>query len=202
MVNERELYVPSARGRLVVNELTKVHWSVLQHAYGRGCEMSHYGHVYDVQAALAAVLSEPTEAHDEDQPDWAWDVMNSCLFHQGTVYEATIYALPFVLAFLCGSPDSEVANDLWYWSGCVLASASMPAAEPCYAGPFGDQVAEDFARLLRILPDCFEANPAWDAGTLRLWDAWCQLARADKPAIEAEIIAFEKLLDQQLGNGR
>jgi hypothetical protein len=69
----------------MLDDLDSIPWPRLTHAYGSAA---------DVPALLRALRDAPADQSGEDSPLW-------CLFgniwHQGTVYEATAYAVPFLI---------------------------------------------------------------------------------------------------------
>lgn len=66
--------------------LDDIDWHVLQHAYGEAS---------DIPALLRATFSE--NARDRA---FAFILLHETICHQGTVYEASIYAVPFLLKML------------------------------------------------------------------------------------------------------
>src|SRR5262245_16236241 len=99
------LYLPSSVGRAVFNELDRVPWARLAHAYGTGksgpelCD--------DVVATLRQLGASDVDAFDE-----AVCALFSNLCHQGTIYKATAFAVPFLAAFAAGTdlpPDRVLA---------------------------------------------------------------------------------------------
>jgi hypothetical protein len=63
-----------------------VNWSSLQHAYGPAT---------DFPALLLAALSD-----NERDREFAVELLHQTIWHQGTVYEASAYAVPFLYAVL------------------------------------------------------------------------------------------------------
>ena len=76
-------------------ELGAVDWRSLTHAYGPAD---------DVPAALAALADGKASAEDIASEFWG----NLC--HQGTVYEATAYAVPFLIEAL---ENTQIADKEW-----------------------------------------------------------------------------------------
>jgi len=76
----------------VLDSLNSVPWDSLRHAYGAAS---------DVPAQLRALLSRDSEVRGE-----ALGELFSNIYHQGTVYEATAYAVPFLLEIL-RAPELE-----------------------------------------------------------------------------------------------
>ena len=65
--------------------LDSIPWGELSHAYGRAD---------DVPALLRALQTSPPDARGEDAPLYQ---LFGNIWHQGTVYEATAYAVPFLI---------------------------------------------------------------------------------------------------------
>ena len=78
-----------------MDRLDSIPWKDLKHAYGSAED------VPDLLRSLRA--ASPDNAYDEGSPLW-------CLFgniwHQGTIYEATSYAVPFLLELAVTSHPS------------------------------------------------------------------------------------------------
>ena len=75
--------------------LDKVDWPKPEHAYGSA---------YDVPELLRSLLES-----DKDERDEALYELFANIWHQGTVYEATSYSVPFICELLGGeeTPDKE-----------------------------------------------------------------------------------------------
>lgn len=71
--------------------IDNVNWSKLHHAYGEAS---------DFPALLLATFS-----NDEKDREFAIHLLFGTIWHQGTVYEASVYAVPFLLKVL-ESPDT------------------------------------------------------------------------------------------------
>ncbi|MGB1288560.1 MAG: HEAT repeat domain-containing protein [Aggregatilineales bacterium] len=74
----------------MLENLDKVNWSELEHAYGSA---------EDVPDLIRGLLSD-----DEAYREQVWGTLYGNIWHQGTVYEATAYAVPFLIELL-ESPD-------------------------------------------------------------------------------------------------
>jgi hypothetical protein len=66
--------------------LNAVQWAKMEHAYGPAI---------DVPALINALISPDAEVRGT-----AWNELHGNLWHQGTIYEATAYAVPFFLQLL------------------------------------------------------------------------------------------------------
>ena len=67
----------------MLEKLDDIPWAQLGHAYGEAS---------DVPPLLRALSSTNRQQREE-----AWYALYGNLYHQGTVYEATAYAVPFLL---------------------------------------------------------------------------------------------------------
>ena len=111
------LFVPTRRGAGAIAELSQVAWATHAHAYtGAGYDFRKYTVPGDdVAAILRALWSDDSELRLE-----AHQAVISTLWHQGTVYEATAHAVPFLAAF--------VAEPSMPGRGRALASLVLIAA--------------------------------------------------------------------------
>lgn len=76
--------------RKIVSDLDQIPWKDLTHAYGSA---------EDVPDLLRALKTAPPELQGEESPLWH---LYGNIWHQGTVYEATAFAVPFLI---------EIASD-------------------------------------------------------------------------------------------
>jgi hypothetical protein len=70
------------------------------------------------------------------------DGLWSNICHQGTVYEATAYALPFVAAIAAGDVSTDLRSRLSTLLGDIAVAGSFVAPGGSYAGSYGDGVEE------------------------------------------------------------
>ena len=102
-MSDFRLHVPSLVGPAALSELVRVPWGELAHAYGIGkvgpdlCD--------DVAATLRRLGDSDATALGE-----SLNALYSNLCHQGTIYEATAYAAPFLAAFAAGVESREKAS--------------------------------------------------------------------------------------------
>jgi hypothetical protein len=75
----------------VLEGIDKINWSTLHHAYG--------------EASDFPVLLLATFSSNERDRKFAWELLFGTIWHQGTVYEASAYAVPFLLKVL-ESPET------------------------------------------------------------------------------------------------
>lgn len=114
-----------------MDELDEVDWSTLVHAYGTGVDPS-LQIAGDVSRSLAELRSNPTHA--------IADGLYSNICHQGTVYQATAHAVPFIAAVAVGDIPDDVRVQLIALLGDISIGASYPATTGSHAGAFGDKV--------------------------------------------------------------
>lgn len=127
-------HVPSAIGRAAFSELDRVPWGRLRHAYGKG-RVGDALHE-DVEATLRAFGEDDEEAFED-----AANTVFSNLCHQGTIYEATAYAVPFLAAFAAGAHlDDEQVTMLSAIFVMIAIAASYEAESGSHAGSFGPGV--------------------------------------------------------------
>ncbi|MBE7484718.1 MAG: HEAT repeat domain-containing protein [Polyangiaceae bacterium] len=79
----------------MLDGLDDIDWGCLTHAYGPAS---------DVPGLIRGLLSA-----DKPQRDSALRELFSSIWHQGTVYEAAIHALPFLIELL-GAPDEQTPD--------------------------------------------------------------------------------------------
>jgi hypothetical protein len=132
------LYQPSGTGFDALDELDQVDWSRLEHAYGKGVvSLGVAGEVPhpiagDVSRSLAALRSDPSGA--------IGDGLYSNICHQGTVYQATAYAVPFIAAVAAGDVPDGIRVPLLALLGDISIGGSYIAPGGSHAGALGDQV--------------------------------------------------------------
>jgi hypothetical protein len=120
-------HLPTRVGLDALAELDRVDWSTLHHAYGQGV----VGHDLfgDVAGSLALLRDDPLTALN----DGLWS--NVC--HQGTVYEATAYALPFIFAVAAGNVAADLRSGLCTLLGDIVINGSYVAPGWSRAGSYG-----------------------------------------------------------------
>ncbi|MDB4957943.1 MAG: hypothetical protein JWO36_5512 [Myxococcales bacterium] len=124
------LYVPSHTGLGALEELSVVPWTILRHAYGRG--VTGDGIHDDVARSFRELAHDPEEAVDGG--------LYSNIYHQGTVYEATAYAVPFLAAIAAGDIESSLRRELAQMLGSIALAASFATADGSRAGAYGEGV--------------------------------------------------------------
>jgi hypothetical protein len=96
----------------MLDALDNVDWPNLQHAYGPAV---------DVPNCLRRLLSA-----DEDTRSEALDELHGNIWHQGTVYEATAHAVPFLVE-LMDSPSTPSRASIAVLLGLIARGASYHA---------------------------------------------------------------------------
>lgn len=132
------IYVPHGTGPAAMNELASVDWAHVKHCYGRG-PLDYLGSHFDVAASLRDIDAADPERADEALLSF-WDT----LCHQGTIYEASARALPFLAAWLAGSQDDDRrSNAVVHLVVAIAAAACLrEPASGSYAGAWGKGVRE------------------------------------------------------------
>ncbi|WP_146069685.1 hypothetical protein [Arthrobacter sp. B0490] len=150
------LYQPSGTGFDALNELDQVDWSQLEHAYGRG--HVPLGSAYDVSFALTGDVPRSLAALRTDPFLALSDGLYSNICHQGTVYEATVHAVPFIAAVAAGDVSHEIRIPLLALLGHISVGGSYITHRGSRGGALGDQIgvlvtesiASSMARLSTI----------------------------------------------------
>jgi hypothetical protein len=147
--------------------LDDVHWTSLHHAYGAAT---------DTPGLLRRLA-----AHDID--DDVWERLFSSLAHQGTVYEASAAAAPFLIALthvVGGTELVPVLEMLW----CIAAGSAVDEATSARCI---EAAAQGFARYVELLVDC---EPAVREMAAKLIASYPDRARGVR-------LLFEEALDTE-----
>lgn len=123
-----EPYVPRSIGLEALSELDQVEWSSLAQAYGKG-PVDGIGVAGDVAGSLALVATDIQTALAEG--------LYSNVCHQGTVYEASAFALPFVGAVAAGDVPTATRVPLLGLFGDIAAGGSHVALNGSHDGAYG-----------------------------------------------------------------
>ncbi len=95
--------IPSAAGSAALDDLSRVPWDSLKHAYGRGVFEARIRDIgtglprvlhLSVDGCLRDLVSEDATVRD----DAVKHGLFGTVLHQGTLYEASAHALPFLAA--------------------------------------------------------------------------------------------------------
>lgn len=97
-------------------DIYEVDWENLEHAYGSASDVPH----------LLMLLLSDDEVIRED----VYESLYSNIWHQGTVYEATSYAVPFLLRLL-EHPDTPDKASIMYLLSSLAEGNSYLAAHHC-----------------------------------------------------------------------
>lgn len=136
------IFVPTQSGRAAGTELSRVPWHELDHAYGTGvCGPSP---THDVAASLRRLCDDDREAIGE-----GCHALYGNIYHQGTIYEATAYAVPFLAAIAAGHPWRGATLQLLAMLGRIALSSSHATEDGGHAGAYGDGVDVQVRAALR-----------------------------------------------------
>lgn len=135
----RGVFVPTRTGAAALDELAQAPWDRLKHAFGAG-PLIYMGYPFDVAASLRDIVADDPEKAEEALLSF-WDT----LCHQGTIYEASAWAIPFLIAFLV---DVDADDPRGVAVAGLLASISAAACLP--EPPHGSQ-AGAWGRGVRAL---------------------------------------------------
>ena len=131
-------YQPNGTGFDALDELDQVDWSRLEHCYGKG--VVSLGAAGDVSHAIAGDVSRSLAALRTDPCLAISDGLYSNICHQGTVYQATAYAVPFIAAVAAGDVPDGIRVLLLALLGDISIGGSYTAPSGSHAGAFGDHV--------------------------------------------------------------
>lgn len=131
-------YQPNGKGFDALDELDRVDWSRLKHCYGRG--VVSFGVEGDLSLAIAGDLSRSLATLRTDPSMAIGEGLYSNICHQGTVYQATAYAVPFIAAVAAGDVPDGVRVPLLALLGDIAIGGSYMASDGSHAGSFGDHV--------------------------------------------------------------
>lgn len=182
-----ELHVPSSVGRAALDELDRIPWAELEHAYGTGKVGP------DLHEDVAETLRRLGEA-DPAAFDEGVYAFFSNLCHQGTIYRATAFAVPFLAAL---AADRNLTPSRVSAFVAILASigiaASFDAPHGSHAGSWGPgPLTRNALRASRpLLETAARCNPGLDSVAAAL----AELVRNDTPNPVA-IETLERLLDE------
>jgi hypothetical protein len=98
--------------------LNKIDWSKLTHAYGEAS---------DVPNLLRQLASGAVEERES-----ARHVLHGNIWHQGTVYEATAYAIPFLIELLAAPTCEGKAELMIFLSLCANGNSYCDVHEPLH----------------------------------------------------------------------
>jgi hypothetical protein len=132
------VYQPNGTGFDALDELDQVDWSRLEHCYGKG--VVSLGVPADVSFAIAGDVSLSLAALRSDPSMAIGDGLYSNICHQGTVYQATAYAVPFIAAVAAGDVPDGIRIPLLALLGDIAIGGSYVAPDGSHAGALGDHV--------------------------------------------------------------
>jgi hypothetical protein len=89
----------------MLETLETIPWDHLQHAYGAATDTPHH---------LRQLVTD-----DPVQFETAFEELNASICHQTTLYEATIYAIPFIVEILSATSHVQQQQWLLHWLTCM-----------------------------------------------------------------------------------
>jgi hypothetical protein len=187
------IYVPSAVGRAALHELDRVAWAELEHAYGTGVIGPEL--YEDVPATLRQLgETDPAAFHE------GVDALFSNLCHQGTIFQATAFAVPFLAALAAGldlTPAQSHSFVGMLMSIGVAASFEAPNVSHSGACACGPGVAPLTRQAFRVSDDLLASaarrNPDLHDVAAAL-AAMVQVEPPDPDAVERLEILLERLM--------
>jgi hypothetical protein len=126
-----------------------VAWGKLKHAYGTA---------EDVPALLRSLLNK-----DPNERQEAWDQLYGNLWHQGTVYEVTSHAVPFLARLAISESTPQRVNILVYLASLYLGTSYLEVhgnALKLKPAEYESRLAEELeqVRKVRNAIDAFAAQ--------------------------------------------
>lgn len=166
--------MPQARDEGILAGLADIAWGDLSHAYGPAG---------DVPGLLRAISTGDAEAADD-----AVSGLFGNIWHQGTVYRATPYAVPFLARMAAAGIR---VGDLVQLLGCIAKST-----DDVTGGRARAAVAAEAGLLIPLLRDAdpgIRAGTAWTLAQCRAGDeafaaVRAQWAAEEKPAVRATLL--------------
>jgi hypothetical protein len=184
-----EIYVPSSIGPAALDELARVPWGQLAHAYGTG----RLGpQLYEDVAATLRQIGQTTPGAFEE----GVEALFSNLCHQGTIYQATAFAVPFLAAFVAGTDltPAQVPAFVAIFASIGIA-ASFEAPHGSHAGSWGPGVAPLTREACRASQHLLAATARRNPGLRELVAALAATARTDSPD-PAAVERLERLVNE------
>jgi hypothetical protein len=148
--DETALVIPKAAGVAALADLDKVPWDTLAHAFGKGTIRREGRNPFtkavrvSVQPGVNVHLRDLVSTDGEDRERAVNDGLFATMWHQGTIFEATAYAVPF-LAAMIADPDVPTRQSVLRALQLILAAALRAPTD------------RDHQRVLRS----FEASRDW-----------------------------------------
>jgi hypothetical protein len=161
------IYLP-ALGFAALDELDRVPWKVLDHAYGHGILSERLNE--NVPGSLRALAAA--------DPLPALNALWSNISHQETVYEATAYAVPFVAA-IAAAPTFSRRLELVQMLASIALSSSFSTEDGSFSGAFGEGVADLIREALVKSEPAMRAAAELDPVIPPVVDALLALASAE-----------------------
>lgn len=168
-------HVPSAIGRAAFTELDRVRWDDLEHAYHQKGTPKRGAH--DIAASLRKLGDAHASSMDEEIQE-----LFSIICHQGgTIYEATAYAVPFLLAFAADTALSHAQAQHFVELLGSIGVASSFESRGTDAGAFGPGVGLLTRQAVRASTAHLEAMALRTPALAELASTLAALVRTDSP---------------------
>jgi hypothetical protein len=161
------IYLPQS-GFAALDEIDRVPWGMLEHAYGRGIVSE------SLHENIPGALRELRQA----EPGPGLKALFSNIYHQRTVYEATAYAVPFVAA-VAAEPAFPRRLELVNLLAAIALSSTFSTEDGTMAGALGEGTAELIREALVKSEPVMRAAAALDAAIPPVVDSLLELAAAD-----------------------
>jgi hypothetical protein len=104
------LHIPTKAGPNALDELPSVPWASLTHAFAGRSVRNPFTGLYTKTPDIDVFLGDIANPDDEIRAE-AFEELAGCLYHQGDLYEATVYAVPFLCA-LAVDPPHDIEREL------------------------------------------------------------------------------------------
>jgi hypothetical protein len=165
-----EVHVPSGTGPGALDELDRVAWGELDHAYGTG-KVGDALHE-DVKASLKGLANTPDES---------LFALSCNVVHQGTIYEATAHAVPFMAAVAAGDVRSALRRELAVLLGHIAIASTFEAIDGGHSGSHGADVGETTRKALAASDKHLRAIGAQRSELAELMSAIGAVASSESP---------------------
>jgi hypothetical protein len=189
-------FVPKGAGEAALDELVEVAWDELAHAYGRGPSERHGVDPFTERRVVRRIPSIPEIFDDLVSDDEGerlgavYDGLLDQLWHQGSVYEATAHAIPFLLA-LAADPGLPSRRGI---ALALLLCAKAALDEP--EAPESRAVLESFRAASQWLRHVHEGD---DDGAAEAAELIEQALATPTPELERLMDDLAEALDDEPG---
>lgn len=162
--------------------LDTIDWSLLNHAHGSAS---------DVPALLRATLSP-----DEDDRDFAFQLLHETIWHQGTIYQATSYVVPFLVHLLTWDETPDKASILGLL-GAIATGSPRVSEESTWQKEWYAQKGRDFkAAVAAAAADVRAARDAVRRGLYRYVELMDHPQPDVRQAVNALVVTLPEAADR------